>query len=85
MSEVSDSETPLKATFRIKLNGETLSISTVGHAYRFISTLSKAESKGFESLLEDTKAALSAAAKNAMLSVQATNMLRALFVRSKLV
>ena len=80
---VSDSETPLKATFRIKLNGETLSIATVGHAYRFISTLSKAESMGLESQLDETKAALSAAAENAMMSVQATNMLRALFARAK--
>jgi hypothetical protein len=85
MSEVSDSETPLKATFRIKLNGETLSIATVGHAFRFISTLSKAESMGFESLLDETKTALSAAAENAMMSVQATNMVRALFVRARLV
>jgi hypothetical protein len=81
---VSESETPLKATFRIKLNGETLSIATVGHAYRFISTLSKAESMGLESQLDETKAALSAAAENAMMSVQATNMLRALFARAKL-
>jgi hypothetical protein len=80
---VSESETPLKATFRIKLNGETLSIATVGHAYRFISTLSKAESMGLESQLDETKAALSAAAENAMMSVQATNMLRALFARAK--
>jgi hypothetical protein len=81
---VSDSETPLKATFRIKLNGETLSIATVGHAYRFISTLSKAESRGLESQLDETKAALSVAAENAMMSVQATNMLRALLARAKL-
>jgi hypothetical protein len=81
---VSESETPLTATFRIKLNGETLSIATVGHAYRFISTLSKAESMGLESQLDETKAALSAAAENAMMSVQATNMLRALFARAKL-
>jgi hypothetical protein len=80
---VSESETPLKATFRIKLNGETLSIATVGHAFRFISTLSKAESMGLESQLDETKAALSAAAENAMMSVQATNMLRALFARAK--
>jgi len=60
MSEASESETPLKATFRIKLNAETLSISTVGHAYRFVSSLS------------------TAAAENAMMSVQATNALRAL-------
>jgi hypothetical protein len=65
------------------LNGETLSIATVGHAYRFISTLSKAESMGLESQLDETKAALSAAAENAMMSVQATNMLRALFARAK--
>ena len=81
---VLESETPLRATFRIKLNSETLSIATVGHAYRFVSSLSKAETMGFESLLDETKSALSAAAENAIMSVRATNTLRALLLRAKL-
>jgi hypothetical protein len=39
MSEPSNSDTPLKATFKVKLNGETVSIVTVGQAYRFITQL----------------------------------------------
>ena len=84
MSEVSNSGTPLKATFRIKLNGETVSIATVGDAYRFITSLSNVEWMEFQSLHADAKAALEAAAENGMLSVQATNALRALFVRAKM-
>ena len=38
----------------------------------------------FQSLHGDVKAALEAAADNAMLTVQATDLLRALFVRAKL-
>jgi hypothetical protein len=41
MSEPSNSDTPLKATFKVKLNGETVSIVTVGQAYRFITQLRK--------------------------------------------
>jgi len=43
MSNVSDSQTPLTATFKIKLNGETISIDTVGRAYDFITNLSSVE------------------------------------------
>lgn len=39
----SDSDTPLRATFKIKLNGQTVSIGTVGQAYRFITNLSSIE------------------------------------------
>jgi hypothetical protein len=84
MSEVSNSDTPLRTTFRIKLNGETVAIQTVGDAYRFITSLSNVEWIEFKSLHGDAKAALEAAAENAMLTVQATNALRALFVRAKL-
>jgi hypothetical protein len=38
----------------------------------------------FHSLHNDAKVALEAAAEDAMMSVQATNALRALFVRAKL-
>ena len=43
MGEVSSSDTPLKATFKIRLNGETVTIATVGQAYRFITNLSSVE------------------------------------------
>jgi hypothetical protein len=84
MSDVSKSNTPLNATFRIKLNGETVAIKTVGEAYRFITSLNTVEWMEFQSLHEDAKAGLEAAAENAMLSVRATHALRALFMRAKL-
>jgi hypothetical protein len=84
MTEASKSETPLRATFKIKLNGETVSIATVGQAYQFITKLSSIEWIEFKSLHDDAICALEGAAGNAMLTVQATNALRALFVRSKL-
>jgi hypothetical protein len=72
MSDVSNSDTPLKATFRIKLNGKTVAIETVGQAYAFITSLNTVEWMEFQSLHGDVKAA------------QATDLLRALFVRAKL-
>ena len=84
MSKVSNSQTPLKATFRVKVNGKTVAIETVGQAYEFISSLNTVEWMEFKSLHSDAKAALEAAAENGMLIVQATNALRALFVRAKL-
>jgi hypothetical protein len=82
--EPADSDTPLRATFKIKLNGQTVSIGTVGQAYRFIANLSSVEWIEFRSLHADAVGALQRAAGNAMLTVQATNALRALFVRAKL-
>jgi hypothetical protein len=84
MSETPNSRTPLRATFRIKLNGETLSIATVGQAYRFITNLSSIEWMEFRSLHRDALSSLQKAAENATLTVQATTALRALFVRAKL-
>jgi len=84
MTDVSKSETPLRATFKVKLNGETVSISTVGQAYQFINKLSSVEWMEFKSLHDEAVNALQGAADNAMLTVQATNALRALFVRSRL-
>jgi hypothetical protein len=80
----SDSETPLRAIFKINLNGKTVSIGTVGQAYQFITNLSSIEWIEFRSLHADAVSALQRAADNAMLTVQATNALRALFVRAKL-
>ena len=84
MDNVSNSETRLMATFRVKLNGETVAIETVGQAYGFISRLSTVEWMEFKSLHRDARAALEAAADNAMLTVQATSALRALFIRAGL-
>ena len=84
MSEPSSSETPLKATFKVKLNGETVSIATVGQAYRFITRLSSVEWMEFRSLHTDAVRSLRSADENAMLTVQATNALRALFARASL-
>ena len=84
MSEPSDCDTPLKATFKFKLNGETVSIVTVGQAYRFITELSSVEWMEFRSLHHDAATALRSAAENAMLTVHATNALRALFARANL-
>lgn len=84
MGDVSKSGTPLKATFRVRLNGETVTLATVGQAYRFISNLSTVEWMEFRSLHDDAVVALERAAGNAMLTVQATNALRMLFVRAKL-
>jgi hypothetical protein len=82
--ETSDSDTPLRATFKINLNGKTVSIGTVGQAYRFITNLSSVEWIEFKSLHDDAVNALEGAAGNGMLTVQATDALRALFVRAKL-
>jgi hypothetical protein len=82
--EPSDSDTPLRAIFKINLNGKTVSIGTVGQAYRFITKLSSIEWIEFRALHADAVSALQRAAGNAMLTVQATNALRALFVRAKL-
>jgi hypothetical protein len=79
------SGTPLRAVFKLSLNGQTVSIATVGQAYRFITNLSSIEWIEFRALHADAVRALQGAADNAMLTVQATDALRALFVRAKLV
>jgi hypothetical protein len=82
--DASDSTTPLRAVFKINLNGQTVSIGTVGQAYRFITNLSSIEWIEFRSLHADAVSSLQRAAGNAMLTVQATDALRTLFVRAKL-
>lgn len=84
MSDPSSSETPLRTTFKIRLNGDTLSIATVGQAYQFLTNFKSVEWMEFRSLHDDAVAALEGAAENAMLSVQATNAVRVLFVSAKL-
>ena len=83
-SGASDCDTPLRAVFKINLNGKTVSIGTVGQAYRFITNLSSIEWIEFRSLHADAVTSLQGAAGNAMLTVQATDALRALFVRARL-
>ena len=84
MSDPSHSDTPLRATFEVKLNGKTVSIATVGQAYRFITNLSSVEWLEFRALHDDAIRSLESAAENAMLTVHATNALRALLARAKL-
>ena len=84
MSNASTSETPLQATFRIKLNGRTVSIATVGQAYQFLTNLSSIEWMEFRSLHADAIGWLERAADNAMLTVPATNAVRTLFVQANM-
>ena len=83
MSDASSCETPLRTTFKIKLNGKAFSIATVGQAYRFLTNLGSIEWMEFRSLHADAISRLEGAADDAMLSVPATNAVRALFVRAK--
>lgn len=84
MSEASTSETPLRTTFQIRLNGKTVPIATVGQAYRFLTSLNSIEWMEFRAQHGDAVDWLRRAADNAMLTVQATNAVRALFVSAKL-
>jgi hypothetical protein len=84
MSVASSSETPLRTTFRIRLNGDTVSIATVGQAYQFLTKLSSIEWMEYRSLHNDAVDSLERAASDAMLAVQATNAVRALFVSARL-
>jgi len=81
--DAATSETPLRATFKVNVNGKTVSIGTVGQAYKFITNLSSIEWMEFKSLHDDAVVSLEGAADNAMLTVQATGALRTLFVRAK--
>jgi hypothetical protein len=84
MTEAATSDTSLRASFQVKLNGESVVIATVGQAYRFITRLNTVEWMEFQALHNDAKTALEAAAENGMMIVQATNAVRALFARAKL-
>jgi hypothetical protein len=84
MSDPSSSETPLRTTFKIRLNGNTLAIATVGQAYQFLTNYNSVEWMEFRSLHEGAITALEGAADKGILAVQATNAVRALFVNAKL-
>ena len=83
MSDASISETPLRTIFEIRLNGKTVSISTVGQAYRFLTNFSSVEWMEFRSLHADAVTWLQGAADNAILTVPATDAVRALFVKAR--
>ena len=68
--------TPLRASFKIKLNGEPLTIATVGQAYRLLNSLSPVEWMEFRALHAAAMVALEAAAANAMRSLQTSLRLR---------
>jgi hypothetical protein len=84
MIDASSSETRLRTTFSIKLNGKTVAIATVGQAYQFLTGLNSVEWTEYRLLHDAAMEALQGAAENAMLTVQATDTLRALFVNAKL-
>jgi hypothetical protein len=84
MSDAAACETPLRTTFKIKLDGKTVSITTVGQAYQFLTSLSSIEWLEFRSLHDDAVNWLARAAGNAMLTVPATNAVRVLFASAKL-
>lgn len=84
MSEALSSETPLRTTFNIKLNGQHLSIATVGQAYEFLTSYNSIEWMEFRSLHDAAVTALERAADNAIMTVQATDAVRALLVSAKL-
>jgi hypothetical protein len=84
MSDPSTSETPLRTTFKIRLNGDTLAIASVGQAYQFLTNYNSVEWMEYRALHENAVHALEGAADNAILAVQATNAVRALFVSAKL-
>jgi len=81
--DAATSQTSLRATFKVKLNGKVISIGTVGQAYAFITNLSSIEWMEFRSLHDEAIVQLEAAAEDGMRTVQATDALRALFVRAK--
>jgi hypothetical protein len=82
--DAAECDTPLRAVFQVNLNGKTVSITSVGQAYRFITSLGSIEWIEFRALHADAVQALQRAAGNAMLTVQATDALRVLFVRARL-
>jgi hypothetical protein len=84
MIEASRSETPLRTTFSIKVNGKAVTIGTVGQAYEFLTSLNSVEWMEYRSQHDAALEALQGAAENAMLTVQATDTLRTLFVNARL-
>lgn len=84
---ITDCQTPLNAIFRIALDGgrEVVEIRTVGEAFRFINDHRPVEWLEFYGLHNRAKLALEDAAGNAMKSRLATDALRVLLSRAKLI
>jgi hypothetical protein len=83
MNAASLCETPLRTNFQLKLNGQAVSIATVGQAHQFLTNLSAIEWMEFRSMHTQAIRLLEEAAGNAMLAVPATDAVRALFVRAR--
>lgn len=66
------------------MNGNNVCIATVGQAYQFLTNLSSIEWMEFRGLHDDAIDLLERAAGNAMMTVPATNAVRSLFARAKL-
>jgi hypothetical protein len=84
MNDPASSETRLRTTFNIKVNGKPTAIATVGQAYQFLNSLNSVEWMEYKSLHDQAMSALEAAAENAIMTVQATNAVRTLFVHAKM-
>lgn len=78
-------ETPLTATFTIRIDGHSLVLRHVGETLRFITDKRFIEWMEFYGMHKDAIEALEAAAGNAMLARQATNAVRLLFSRAGLI
>lgn len=78
-------ETPLAATFTIRIDGHPLVLRNVGETLHFITDSRCVEWMEFYGLRKAAIGALEAAADNAMMSRQATNAVRALFSRAGLI
>jgi hypothetical protein len=84
MDDPLQSETPLAATFTLTVDGERVTIHTVGAALRFITENQCVEWMEYYGAYNTAKVALERAATNAILSRKATDALRILFSQSKL-
>jgi len=85
MTDPLRSETPLAATFTLTVDGQRVQIQTVGSALRFITENNCVEWMEFQGAYKSAKTALERAAENAMLSRAATDAMRLLLARSKLI
>ena len=78
-------ETPLAATFTIRIDGQPLVLRHVGETLHFITDNRCVEWMEFYGMRRAAIEALEAAADNAMMARQATNAVRLLFSRAGLI
>ena len=79
------SETRLHAIFKIRINGEPVTIQTIGEASRLLSDYRHIEWMQFYRLHRRACAALEAASESAVMVRPATDAVRRLFRQAKLV